>query len=127
MYLVQEPTKASEKNIVLLVWIFVFCFSKVCNNTKEHYSSLCHVVGKPDFLGQPPPKVQEDPETLKRIQAILDDYNDQIRHGAMYFFPILALSSRSSLVFPVQGSDVSVFFFARVSDSRTFYANSKLF
>merc|ERR1719319_1439259 len=27
------------------------------------------------------PKPQEDPETMKRIQAILDDYNDQIRNS----------------------------------------------
>merc|ERR1719500_754474 len=27
------------------------------------------------------PKPQEDPETMKRIQAILDDYNDQMRNS----------------------------------------------
>jgi len=35
----------------------------------------------PATFPKPPPKPQEDPETLKRIQAILDDYNDQIRNS----------------------------------------------
>ena len=30
---------------------------------------------------KPPPKPQEDPDTLKRIQQILDDYNEQIRNS----------------------------------------------
>ena len=30
---------------------------------------------------KPPPKPQEDPDTLKRIQSILDDYNEQIRNS----------------------------------------------
>ena len=30
---------------------------------------------------KPPPKTQEDPDTLKRIQQILDDYNEQIRNS----------------------------------------------
>ena len=30
---------------------------------------------------KPPPKAQEDPDTLKRIQQILDDYNEQIRNS----------------------------------------------
>ena len=30
---------------------------------------------------KPPPKPAEDPDTLKRIQQILDDYNEQIRNS----------------------------------------------
>ena len=32
-------------------------------------------------FAKPPPKPQEDPDTLKRIQQILDDYNEQIRNS----------------------------------------------
>ena len=32
-------------------------------------------------FAKPPPKPQEDNDTLKRIQQILDDYNEQIRNA----------------------------------------------
>ena len=46
-------------------------------------SASASPLGNNSALGfaKPSPKPQEDPDTLKRIQQILDDYNEQIRNS----------------------------------------------
>ena len=63
--IIQLPTTPLKKELVL--------------GTKSNTASP--VKSPPPISSSTFPKPQEDPETMKRIQAILDDYNDQIRNS----------------------------------------------
>ena len=67
---IQLPTTPLKKELVLGV-----------DGMKSNQTSP---IKSPPALPNPSatyPKPQEDPETMKRIQAILDDYNDQMRNS----------------------------------------------